>query len=289
VVDAAQAFLEALAPAVRAGLDADALPESWRERWQAAQARWPGLAVDATAFAAYAAARVTSAQDWQTQATFDLYLAFACRQGDARAVRLFDGGPLGVELERVRRRFGPETGDEVGQIVRARLFQPREDGRLGIETYSGRGDLRGWLRVALTREAVHQQRPAFKQAAVSPSALANAVDDADPELQLIKATYREPFRQSLAAAMSALTRRDQELLRASFIERLNVDEIGALHRVHRATAARWVADARKKLLDGTRDEIMRRLGISTAEADSILRLADSKLEITLSRLFPAAD
>jgi hypothetical protein len=40
-----------------------------------------------------------------------------------------------------------------------------------------------------------------------------------------------------------LSRRDRNLLRYQYFDHLTVDDIGALHRVHRATAARGVARA----------------------------------------------
>jgi RNA polymerase sigma-70 factor (ECF subfamily) len=65
---------------------------------------------------------------------------------------------------------------------------------------------------------------------------------------------------------------------------LNVDEIGSLYDVHRATAARWVAAARERLGTRIRDELAAQLKIDVAEVDSIVRLVQSRIDVSLERV-----
>lgn len=57
-----------------------------------------------------------------------------------------------------------------------------------------------------------------------------------------------------------------------------------LYGVHRATAARWLADARAALGDAIRGELAGRLRIAASEVDSIVRLVQSRVDMSLDRL-----
>jgi RNA polymerase sigma-70 factor, ECF subfamily len=74
------------------------------------------------------------------------------------------------------------------------------------------------------------------------------------------------------------------LLRYSVIDGWNVDRIAELYGVHRATAARRVAAAREQLGESIRAELAARLEISTDEVDSIVRLVQSRVDVSLARL-----
>jgi len=54
--------------------------------------------------------------------------------------------------------------------------------------------------------------------------------------------------------------RERNLLRYQVLDRLGIDHIGALHGVHRVTAARWIAHARRALIEGVRRRLQDRLG-----------------------------
>ena len=58
-------------------------------------------------------------------------------------------------------------------------------------------------------------------------------------------------------------------------------DIAGLFGVHRATAKRWLADAREALLVGTKRELAARVGRGVEELDSILRLIESRLDLSL--------
>ena len=71
------------------------------------------------------------------------------------------------------------------------------------------------------------------------------------------------------------------MLRYHLIDRLNIDQIAAIHDVHRATAARWLVRIRAQLEERTREELRRALGVSGAELDSIIRLIQSQLDLSI--------
>jgi RNA polymerase sigma-70 factor (ECF subfamily) len=101
---------------------------------------------------------------------------------------------------------------------------------------------------------------------------------------MLKQKYREAFRQSFVEAVAALPPRERNLLRQNVIDGLSIDDLGKLYGAHRATAARWLAEARKELLAGTRVRLVERVGIPEDECDSIMRLVHSQLDVTLRRL-----
>ena len=82
--------------------------------------------------------------------------------------------------------------------------------------------------------------------------------------------------------------RERTLLKQQIVDGLGIDELGALYEVHRATAARWVAAAREKLLLRTRRAFMVRVRISSDECESIMRMVRSQLDVSLHRRLAAS-
>ena len=100
----------------------------------------------------------------------------------------------------------------------------------------------------------------------------------------MKAFYRDAFRASFRAAALTLEPRDRRVLHQHTVEGLTVDQLGEAHGVHRATAARWVQTAREKLVATVRREFARRVNVSPRELASVLRLVESRLDVTMRRL-----
>ncbi len=68
-----------------------------------------------------------------------------------------------------------------------------------------------------------------------------------------------------------------------YLDGLNIDEIGASFRVHRSTVARWLAQARERILEETRKLLSSRLQIGRAEAESVIHLVQSQLDVSIYR------
>lgn len=88
----------------------------------------------------------------------------------------------------------------------------------------------------------------------------------------------------MRAALASLSEELRALLRYSLLDGWNVDRIGALYGVHRATAARRVAVARDQLADAIRKDLSSRLSIPVDEVDSVVRLVQSRIDVSLSRI-----
>jgi len=63
-----------------------------------------------------------------------------------------------------------------------------------------------------------------------------------------------------------------------------VASIAAVNIFHRATASRWVNAARDALGEHLREQVAKRLAIPVEEVDSIVRLVQSQVEVSLARI-----
>src|SRR5688572_22453008 len=106
-----------------------------------ARAERPDIAVDDRAFADHVAAQIGDAEDpidelAQLHAG-DLRLAFACAQGDASALTVFERDHL-EHTHAAHARMGPQRPEfgEFRQLVLAHAVAPRDDGPPAIASYS---------------------------------------------------------------------------------------------------------------------------------------------------------
>lgn len=255
----------------------------------AARRRWPELSASPAAFGQFLAARVDPGDDPQDALARlrgdDLYLACACLEGDPRALQALDASCIAPVADKLRRAGLPaEVVADARQKAAEILLVPGERSGPRLATYSGRGDLIGWLYVVIAREA---RRLAQREARYAPPDSVDIADEtvgADPELTHLKATYHEAFRAAFHAAMDELDERERNLLRQHLLDGLSIDRIAALHQVHRATAARQLARVREKLAERTRARMMGQLGVGEADSDGILRLIRSQLDLSITRV-----
>jgi RNA polymerase sigma-70 factor, ECF subfamily len=270
-----------------------ALEAALAEVCAATQRALPAVAVEPAAlFAALARAGVASSPDVvravaEARAA-ELHLAGACAAGEPAAIALVRER-FGPDVESALRRTGVDTTsrDDLLQQMWEKLFvgpQPR------ILDYAGKGELRGWLRATAVRQALnHLTRGQREQPVEDELFAALPAGDLDPETAHLKALYSAELKEAFGEAVRALTAQERNLLRYASVEGLSIDAVAALHGVHRATAARWIQAARERLITAVRARLVARLWIPPRDVDSILRLVQSGVSITLERhLAPAA-
>jgi RNA polymerase sigma-70 factor, ECF subfamily len=246
------------------------------------RAAWPSLTIDSEAFVAHVAARLPAGDDpaaaLEALHVGDLCLAFGCLSGDAAALRAFESAHL-IDLPAVARvDSSPAFVDEVRQRLRVHLFVDKK-----IAEYSGRGPLAAWLRVVSLRLG-HMMRRSGRREVSDEDSGNELLAGGDPELEFIKQRYRGEFVLAVREAVRGLDKRSRTLLRLNQVDRLNIDKIGVLYGVHRATVATWIAEARKQILGATRAALQERLKLSSAEFESLMGLVVSNLEVSLNRL-----
>ncbi len=249
----------------------------------AARATWPEIEQPAEAWAAYVGQRCPDG-DLARLHSADLWAACACAAGDARAIAAVRDRCFG-DLAGALRHVGATAAlvDEVRAELLAQLFVGESP---KITNYSGRGELRSWLRSAAIRTALKKLNAGKRT--ISDDALLDVVAPSDdPVLAQLKREYRDDVRSAFQAAFSELTARDRNLLRQHYIDGLTIDHLGATYSVHRATAARWLETVRVALLAGTRTRLASQLQLDTADIDSILVVIHSQLDVSFARLVGA--
>jgi RNA polymerase sigma-70 factor (ECF subfamily) len=280
-------FLAHLAPPLRAKIEhAVSLEQGLVAACDAARQAWPQLAVEPADFVAYLAERIPTNVDpleaLERLHVGDLYLACACASGAAEAIAAFEehvAGSLGHAIGRLR--LSPTAAEELRQVLREQLFVGSGGAPPLLRSYSGRGQLRGWLRIIAARTAGRMIDRGNRELLLTNSVLAGlAPSTPDPELDHLKATYRAEFADAFQSALGALTARERNLLAQHYLDGLSIDEIGLIYGVHRATIARWLARSRTDLLKRTRSALMRRLRIDRSGYESIMRLIESQLPVS---------
>ncbi len=240
-----------------------------------ARAAYPGIGIPEATYFAHIEGKLAALGEGAAPSALrlpELYIACAAGHRDANAILYVERDTFS-EIDAAYRRFPdcPITLDDIKQRLREKLFLADPPSILG---YAGTGSLRGWVRAAalhLLLNVVHRET----REQPSDDELFDVVigDEATAESAYVKLACKEELEAALSFAMSELSDRDKSLLRHAFVDRRNVDEVAAIYSVHRATAARWIAAARRELVEHTRADLMRRLVISDAEAKSIIAAA----------------
>jgi RNA polymerase sigma-70 factor (ECF subfamily) len=255
----------------------------------AARLAWPGVTVSEAVFLEYLGRKVASLPDgalFTTLRTSDLYLACACLANDESAILTFEQRYVPTIARALARlQLPPWLADDITCSLREKLFL----GACGpplLQGYSGRGELRSWVRsVAMHAGQSALRRPKGRCDVAAAFELYDPNDD--PELEYFKSIYRVELAESLGAAIRSLSSREREILRLHYFEGLNIDAIGARHHVHRATVARWIAAALGSILRHMRDDLAARLSLPRRDLDSVMRLAGSGLDANVSgMLYP---
>lgn len=249
--------------------------------WAAARAAWPGVEVPREVFERHVAARS------RTHAV-DLYLACGCLRGDRAALEAFETRVL-PEIASAVRRLAPDPDfvAEVHQRVRAHLFvgdAPR------IADYQGHGPLAAWVRIVAVRFGLQLLRTA-RTTARQHGALAAEPELPFPDLErdLIKESYRVPFREAFAGALATLSPHERNVIQLHFIEGLSLSELGKLHGVNKSTVSRWIAHARTRIETELRTRLQDKLGLHEDDLDSLLGVLRSRIDLSLERLLAPAD
>lgn len=277
------------AQATQPGTASDEIEEMLMDLVGSAQRAYPTFSLPPDVFVAYLGEKLPTGVSWRLALrqmhTSDLYLACACARGDVHALAAFDDRCLS-HLDRVLDKMGidADASADVKQDIRHRVLVG--DGRPAeILDFSGRGDLRSWVRVMAVRQALRCRDHARREVSVEDDELLQQIAASDnPALSHVKEIYRQEFQRAFRGALRALPDRDRTLLRQAYIDGLTVDELGGLYRVHRSTAARLLVRARLVLLEATRTRMMSQLDVQPQELDSIMQLIWSQVEISLGDL-----
>jgi len=269
-----------------AGVTRERVAQAAARIGQAGRAAWPGVALDDAAIEARLCDRLRDDPETRLDDLHDgdLYLAFALAGGDPAAVRAFEDKlvpQIDVALRRMRLAGG--TSDEVKQALRFELLVG--DGSPKIADYAGRGELAAWLRISATRKALKLIRKGDREETLDEVLLDHwPAQTPDPRHKHLRSQYTAELKRAIRESFGALEVRQRNLLRQHILDELTIDDLARLYRVHRATCARWLADARAELGRGTRKRLIASLGMPSDDVESLLRFLDSDIELSISRI-----
>ena len=287
------------APAARTALAARGVEASIAAAIEAARERFPDArAITDEALAAAIGERLQTQKDpvaaLARLRADDLLLAQWCATGDHRAIAEFERvhrGDVDAVLARFKRLS--ITGDELRQTLRIKLFVATAGRAPRIADYSGFGFLQNWLRVTALRALVDVARSErarkLEELLADDDMLGLPVLGPDLAASVSREEVSRAIKQAFAEAVAALAPRQRNFLRHAHVDQLTLDQIAATYSIHRATVARTLAQARAELVTATRNELSRILGVPAESLDSVVRAADSRIDLSLSRILRAPE
>jgi RNA polymerase sigma-70 factor (ECF subfamily) len=222
-----------------------------------------------------------------------LLLAQWCTSGDPRAIATFERVHK-PDVDAVLARFKrlAITGDELRQTLRIKLFVATS-GRPRIADYSGFGFLQNWLRVTALRALVDVARSEkarkLEELLADDDMLGLPALGPDLPAAVSRDELGRAIKQAFARAVTGLAPRQRNFLRHAHVDQLTLDQIAATYSIHRATVARTLAQARAELVTTTRNELAEILGVASESLDSVVRAADSRIDLSLSRILRAPE
>lgn len=249
-----------------------------------ARAAYPGVTLSDVEFVRFVTEKLGAGASLDALRTSELFLACACARHDPVAIAFLERETF-AEIDAAHRRF-PQAGillDDLRQRMREKLLFGAPPAILG---YAGVGALRRWVRASVLNLLINIAQREMREQPTEVEVFDGVIGSMPgAEAAYVKLACRADFEAALEAAMKSLGDREKNLLRHAFVDLRNVGEIGAIYAVHRATAARWVAAARDKLVEETLANLMRRLRISETEARSIVKASLSGVgSMLLARL-----
>lgn len=261
-------------------------PNAVRRFVDQARSTWPRLAVDLPGFEESLNARLLSgASSLEGLRAGDLLLAYACARGDEEAIAVLEREFIGPAIAPLRKnRSFARIIEELEPVLLQKLVVAEPGQAPKISTYSGTAPLASWVRTVALRTAVSLQRREREPLAEDDELERERISGSDPELDFIQRRYRPAFNRAFRDALAGLPARDRTLLRMNLVEGLSIDQLAPVFRVHRSTAARWIARAKAELLDGVRRRLAEAIRIDRSELNSLMRALRSQLEVSLTRL-----
>src|SRR5688572_25593386 len=260
----------------------------WRSGFERGGQGWPSVKLGYERFCARLTQLGHSA-DTLPEHVEAVYVCAASAHGDDAACRAIEERYFGSLRSAIARVDGRKDFiDEVLQLLRVHLFSGEVP---KIQTYTGRGPLERWLRTVAMRMAFRQKKARARlrsseaeapELAATPTFASRRGDGSE---EPFKAVYAHAFERALEEAFRTLTSRERAVLRLHFAEGMNIDEIGRVYAVHRATVARWIAGYREGLAKSVRARLETKFGqLTRDEFDSLFSLVYEQLDLSVTAL-----
>jgi RNA polymerase sigma-70 factor (ECF subfamily) len=269
---------EADAPAT---LRADA-----RRSFETGRSQWPGFVVDYVAFERHFLRHAASGTPSTVVHAADMYLAYACAEGQEEALGMLER-VLASDVARAVASVetSPAFVDDILQATREHLLV-RRNGQPGkIVEYGGRASLKSWLCTVAVRLAIRRRRRKGEQRHEELSEERDkGLARGGPEFEYLRGRYKHVFEDAVRLAIGRLQPKERLLLRLNVVNGMSIDDMAAMYKVGRSTAARWLANARDALFESARRDLRARLHLSAEELESLAGDLRSEVEVSVLRL-----
>lgn len=285
----ASVFLHAGSP--DSSLDTEALELTLRRICSAVREVWPQLELHEGKFVAFLAEEhdISELEAMDQERAADVFLARACGEGQSAALATFEVQYIGrIPAMLSHMKLSASALDEVMQVVRMKLLVGNESEPPRIAGYAKRGKLDGLVQVVATRAAISMLRKSKPQG--GEEELLKLPDPAHaPGLSYMKEKYREAFAACFEEAITALSSRDRNLLRLHLLDKVTLEQLATMYSVHRATVVRWIAKIREDLFSLTRERLSKRLQIGSSEFESLMKLIESRMDLSVRRMLQSQE
>lgn len=299
-------FLEKVSPAVlHLWLSVPELETQLLALWQAGHDAWPQLNLDAQVFVRHVGACCSNnkvvVQGLGMLDAAGLYLACACLQGNALAVKALDSTYFSIASDSNEDNLirDPTVGNdlkrEVLQRLRTKLLFAEVEGKPPkLVAFNGSGRLRSWLRVT----AGHELLDHYRRVKVGP-VLDELPTNAHGEATLLEAMGIGPFleegkhlgridrerlgaefKAAFAEAVLELRPADRTLLRLRYKQQLGFRKLG----LPRATAEYRLQRISQQLSKKISRLLRTRLGLSHEEVEGLAHAVAGQISLSLSRI-----
>jgi len=258
--------------------------------WAAvARAEHAGLELELDAFAEHVARVLEQAPSPESAFSEldagDLFLAAGCLHRHSLALATFEERylrPLRTFVSEID--ASPARLDELKQLLRERLFVAEVPGSTPrIGSYTGRGALGSWVQIAARRLALSSLRGRKTIELPDDDAFDQLLVGTDPELDYVRLRYAQEFRQAFEAALQELSSHERLLLRLHFVDAVSLTRIAGVYKVSQSTISRRLQQARETVGALMKESLKALLGITGSEFESLLRLVESRFELSLAR------
>lgn len=179
------------------------------------------------------------------------------------------------------RRASSSQAEEAVQRLRHRLLTSDGVSPPRLLTYAGRGDLRAWVRVAAVRTWLNLERETARERSKPADEVLADRAVGDLELEFLKGSYRESFHRAFLESLAALPADERLVLKMHYLDKASMEEIGRVVGAHRITVLRRLERTRAQLAEDTKQRLSARHQLSGAEVESMLRLIQSHLDLSL--------
>lgn len=259
----------------------------------AGQAAWPQIELSPEVFVRFLARQlppnVVASAELSALCAGELYLICALGRGHPAALAAFVANYMPAVRRTLQRLQTPEPLiEDIIQGLYGHLLERQNSppDAVGLRRgYSGRGDLKSWLCVCAVHAAAKRNKRERREVALEQAPEAVLPEQArTPELALLSGELKGLFETAFRQAVAELTSRERNLLRYHFLSGLSIDQIGTLYRVHRATAARWVAQARQRLAKRTRQRFLAAVPMQPHSYAQLMALVRSQLTSNFATL-----